>query len=427
MGDFPNIIAANYGTSAFSVESCELTEEPIMKKDQGRVGIRLACKVNGYISADTPADLTTRLAAAYADLLVAGRDFTVTGINGAPLLTILAADCLDGGPYVKYRMTQSSPLTQDFEFVVLADQPPPDNHSPTDPSNKYKVDTKVRPDGLTIVTWTGEIAGQNTPAYFFNTIVPAGINAFPSPNWVTEWSYSNSTDANQSHLQYTFTATQMAAPLPRPPGAVSVQGEETIRTEVDEQLRKTVVYEYDLLLYPDGDWGSAVKTLRGNAEAALGLTVYRETATVTQVREIRLKATFSFLTTGGDNPLIAWEQSIESEGSEQTYEIKRYIGADPVAVEQPSNVNILVQSGSATAVAKFVRAPSPRYLTLVEPPKITYRNTGDETTYRTTWAYRMYVSGANGTPAGAFVSFGARPPLQFIDRKGGDLSFFSST
>ena len=78
------------------------------------------------------------------------------------------------------------------------------------PKNSYKTETKIRPDGLLTVTWTGQINGVNTPAYFLQQVLP-DFPGEPTPSasgWVVDSDYANTTDGTLSKLDYQLTASR---------------------------------------------------------------------------------------------------------------------------------------------------------------------------------------------------------------------------
>lgn len=392
MSDMSGLLSCNYGTTSLQVETMGVDEEPIVKQDQGRVGSKVTVKVTGYVDGTSAADFAGKVTAAYADLLISGRDLVVTGISGSTLLTLPAAACLEGGPHVKYTSKLGDvPLRMVFELSVVGNQPyDPDKKGK--PIDAWKLDTQVKANLLRTITRTGDIQGASTPGFFLSTVLPAFQSAFPLPNWVMTWEYANSGDSQESKLSYSVVAQELAGPLPSTNADEAVDGDFSISTDRDEQFRLTTTFTWDVVLI--GDPEGLLISLRQQAQVYAGKdkVIFKESAQSNWLQALRLRASFTVLKSAAGNPVMNYQQSFEIQRSAATFEVKTYAGADPFVVQKPTGVERLVQSGSATCEGVYLRAQSPRYNSHLEPPQIKYEDLGDGVQYRSSWTYVMYTS-----------------------------------
>ncbi len=420
--DLSTLLQCNYGSSAFAVETFTVDSTPIVKETQGRTGTRLKIEVDGYISAADPATLTSLLTVAYADLYADGSDFQLLGIGGNPLVTLYAAQCADGGPHIQWHSTpDSTPICQDFKITVLAEIRGLVVNGHPVPTDTWKLSTRVRPDTLIEIARTGEVNGPNAGSYFLTTVLPVFEQRFPGPNWVTEFEYSTSGDGNHTKAAYRCSARQVATPLPSSTLCEAVDGDSSTRVERDEQYRLLTTYEYDLVVV--GSASDLLTNLRGivvqEATNAGGI-LWKESSSSTFIKEKRLRCTFVTLSAANGNPLMNWEESLEIGRNYTTYDVKTYAGADPVVVQRAKTVERLVQAGSATCAGFYVKAPSSRYGSFLEPPHISYEDLGDGVQYRTRWNYVMYTS--EGSAANALT-----PSRNPFSESGTNLKFLART
>jgi len=395
--DLSTLLSCSYGTSAFQVENVSVDSVPVVKANEGRTGTKITVQIDGYISADDPADLTTALTAAYANLGIDGQDCVVSGINGNPLLALYAAQCADGGPHIEWNCKPGgTPIRMDFRLKVHGEIRGIGN--PPSAVDTWKLSTHVRVDDLKEIVRTGEVSGVSAPSYFLSVVLPQFEQAFPDPNWVTEYVYESSGDANKTKASYRTSARQTATPLPNSGLAEAVDGDSSTRIERDEQQRLVTTYDYDLVIV--GSPTDMLTWLRNSVmqqATAANQIIWKESSSTTYIRERRLRASFVTLQAGGGNPLMNFSQSLEINTFSDTYEVKTYAGADPIVVQRPSTVETLTQSGSATCQGAYLKAPTALYLTYLEPPDVRYEDLGDGVQYRTSWKYVVYTAGGGGS------------------------------
>jgi hypothetical protein len=400
--DLSTLLRCSYGGSNFQVETMSVDSTPVVKEGMGRTGTKIKMTVDGYVSGGSAADLSAALTAVYADLAVDGRDFLVYGIGGNPIAVLYAAQCADGGPHIEWHSEpDTTPISQAFKLTVTAEIRGIGN--PPKPAEIWKLTTRIRPDTLQEITRTGEVSGPDAPGYFVNIVLPAFEAAFNNPNWVTEFEYDSSGDANRTKAGYKCSARQTATALPIAGLAEAVDGDSSVRIDRDEQQRLVTTYDYDLVIF--GSPSAMLTFLRGAVlQQAKGVGIWKEASNTTFIRERRLRASFVTLQAAGATPLMNFEQSLEIQRADATYDVKMYAGADPVVVQRPKTVERLIQTGSATCAKAYLQAPTAKFLTYLEPPETRYEDLGDGVQHRTTWKYEMYTSGGGGGGGSGVVS-----------------------
>jgi hypothetical protein len=96
---------------------------------------------------------------------------------------------------------------------------------------------------------------------------------------------------------------------------------------------------------------------------------------------------------GGDgSDTTEYQEDLKYTPADDTYEVKEYSGAEPLLVQKPKTVAVLVQSGTATSVgSNFVTAPAPLFPDALldrRSPQYSYRNNWQRVT---TWSYTMAI------------------------------------
>lgn len=252
--DFPNVLSCTYGTSQFNLTDYEVRAEAITAPNLGRLATRVRVEADGYVTGASPADLTTKLSAFYTDVQTDGRDFIITGLAGNAEFSLLAAQCLNGGPHLDFRVVRDRPGPLIFPVKIIVNT---EQLSSSQALNSYRVTIQQRPDTLKIITFDGEVLWTDGPGFFFTNVLPIFQAAYPPPNWVIQFEYqtvrADLATQFMGQLNYRVEARQLYGALPATPGnaIVAVDGTASKRIDVDEQQRKTTVYDFDLLVEGD--------------------------------------------------------------------------------------------------------------------------------------------------------------------------------
>lgn len=385
---FVNFLSCSLGGSEFQLEDWAYRVEPILKEGL-RTGTKHTVEGEGWVEASSESTLASRMATAIASFIISGQNFIVYGLGGVKVLEILSAACSDGGPHITVEILKQKPgaaLKKDFRFVLTADQGG-DSTDPSKVTNTYKVKTITRPDGLKVMTASGELVGKGTRAYFDATVVPFFNGLAPVPNVpVVEFDANAAGDKASYRLEY----SQLAAQLPIVAGATIVDGDLTTSTERDDQMRKLTTYAFDFLIT-----GDPMK-VRDQIRASLPTTPIRERFETTFHKEVRVRGEFQVLSDADGNflkdgqGLLNWEQELEVErGEEFPIEVETSPVLDPLLYQAEKVPTQVLQRGSAIGLGKFVKEPPMLFPgDIAQRPRITYK-TISTFEYQTSWEYRF--------------------------------------
>ena len=267
MADTSPLLRCTYGAGAFVLDDYDLKVDAVVKAGVGRTGTKIQVKGNGFVDAADADTFAAKLAAVAEAFGYDGQSFEILGLAGRSEVLVLAPLCQDGGPHVGFEIKSGAgPLYKRVSFtldaVTGAKQPNQPPNTPPSPVDSYKVKTATGPDGLRVVTRSGEINGTGLAAAF-DQVLSDFQDAYAPPDWVVKFEVEYPHDLNKAKATYTLTARSWPT-RPADAGQTSaVEGEVTTRKERDEQHRLTTVYEFDLLL--DGDPAAFHETLRRRA------------------------------------------------------------------------------------------------------------------------------------------------------------------
>jgi hypothetical protein len=389
MGDFNAVSRCTLGGDAFQLEDYRLSESPVIREGTGRVRTVKRVTGTGWIDSADVAGHASVLAAARDSFGVSGQDFRIYEFE-TEMVTFLAAQCLDGGPHVAFEFLEQigdNALRRRVSFTVDAVEGIPDfSFNPATPIGQYTLRTETASDGLRRVTRSGQLDGAGGSAYFLTSVLPQFQAIYQPGMWVTTFSYE--TDALDKTLKYQIVAEELRSAFPTASGSTVKDGEAVERNSRDEQMRLIRTWDIDLLF--DGpNVTAAINSIRQDIAAAG--PIMRESVTVTQHRQTRVRMTFEQLFGGDGNSLLNWQQSFTIEAAQPTYEVISYPGIDPVLVQKPKGVMRITQSGSATGAGVWIDPPQAIYPeTFLEQPRliITWINDFE---CSSTWTYVMAV------------------------------------
>jgi hypothetical protein len=394
----------------------EIQIDPIVVKDQGSVGNKYKVTILGWIQADSPS-------AADAAVLAftnqpSGSDLVVSGIGGEIIFQLLAATCMDGGPDFAVKVRKGGNAARKMVELTATATTAPDskdkNGNPVPVRQVMKLRTDTRADGLLSISGSGTAVGNGT-ATLFATYLASFRARYPWPNWVVTYqntAIDNSTtnaatgapigNTDNKSMDFTLNAVQQAGLIPSGGGTKAVEGEITTATDRDEQHRKTTITRIDLLLSPGTD-----PTLIITALTPAG-SIYRQSVSITTVKEVRVQASFTVLA-GTDSNLLNFAQELSMEDQADMWKEMLYEGAAPVAVLKPTTIAKFTQSGSATALNGFLIPPKPVTDTFAAQPKVTFRVINDFEC-QTSWSYPLlYLDGKAQTALPALLTKIGRP------------------
>ena len=392
--DLSGLLDCNYGTAAFQVEGYSYRQADEVRQGFGRTGIRCSVEVRGYLQADNQADLANKIAGFQTDSLIDGRDLFITGLGSAPEFSLLNAWCYDGGPHVACEITDHDvALCKKVRLTCVADIIPPEARG-TQPVDNFRVSIATRPDMLRTITRTGELNGTGLADWFVGVLVPQVRAQYDRSMWVMDTRYETALDPvipRNSKLTYTITVRENADAFPATPGeTLIVDGTATKHVERDEHMRKTTVWEFDLLMDPASDAGSLLGNVRPQ-----NVTILRENVQIDSIRENRLRASFTILESGSGTPAMNWTETLRVQPAEDFYEEMTFIGADPIYVKRPRQAARVTQSGSAAAVGVYRKAPNAIYPMLAAQKDVTLNEVND-VEKSTAWNYSMYLTDNRG-------------------------------
>jgi|GEM_PF-5985740 len=396
--DTSSFVSASYNGATFMVEQYLWEETPVSLAGYGWVATKVHVEIDGFIDDTDPAAFYTKLAA-LGNLSVAGGSLVINGIGGVPEKYLQAGICTNGGPFCGFKQLPeaSGPLNRKVKFTL--DATCFLSNSTFTPA---RLRSSVAPNGLRSILQTGEFYVPNAADYFYAAILSQFQQQYASPNWIVTYELDVAQNA-ESKATYSMRAIQLATPLPA--GGVA-SGTSSISNSINEQNQLTQTITHDLLL-SGGDPVAIHTSFRptsGNIVSA-GMSV-------TGIDQIRLRSTYTVISgVGGNGSLISWSQTFGLMGDVDTFELKTYPGAAPIAVKRPQTVAMLRLSGSAIGLGTYPDFPSvPSGYLLAAPPEITYDDV-DIHRLRIGWNYQLMSDPAktSSTTIDAATFMPARP------------------
>lgn len=399
MAAFDSILKASIGSTSFQLMDYSVRETPVTKDGLGQTGTKVTVQGDGWVEAADAASLTAAIAAMLAGFRIVGKNVTITGLGGAVEYQLLAASCVDGGPFVEIEIQlqqqRGEALVKPVRFTANGSTAP--SGGTTNLVDQFKVETTTRPDELRGITYSGEVLGPGAVGQYVDGILPALLAQYPDSDWTHSDKFS--TNAKQDKVDWQVTFVELAAPLPDAVDATAVDGEGTIRREGDEQMRLVTEIGFDLLV--EGDPTALLTSIRPTEGVIL-----KESSEITQFRERRLRASFTTLSGRDGNDLLNWEQTLEHEKEVTPLRVVTYPNGEPVFIldVQPAYVT---QRGRAIGAGQYPQAPEPFWPDqLVDRPKIIHTPL-NAAEFQVEWMYRFVFRTA--PDAAAQVALLARP------------------
>jgi len=391
------LLRCTIGTTGFQLTSCKLHEEPIVREGAGlgygRLGTKIVVTAKGWVEGATAELFGVALWAVKGALSTPGQNFIVYGPGDRVEVSILAACVLDGGPHITFDVEDGAINHKEISFTVNAqtarvggggggsDTPPGE-----DPVDFYEALMKVavRPDGLSTITYTGEIRGPNVLARFATGLV--GFNTdYPSNWWVKNHDY----EVNEAgdRLSYTLTAVRLKDEQPVMAANAAIDIVLTYSREVDEGARCMETWAFDGIV--DGDPQVMANWVRGRFGG--DPAILRESFTVTSIKERRVSASFTIVKCFEAGGVMCRQETLRFTKAATVYDVKQYPGLDPILVERAKTVGRLVQSGSAISVNGYPAENGPVLPTMLEAPEILH-SVLNAIERKTEWTYVMAVT-----------------------------------
>jgi hypothetical protein len=399
----------SYGSLTLDLLEYDAKETPQISQTSGRVSTKVEIKATCQIIGSSQADLVSQLNAAIAVLRIDAQSMVITGLTAANEYTLFAADCTLSTPCCTFETKQGpAPLTKNLIVTVdaytLADHTGKNPGGAAPPSNSFTTKYATGTDQLVTVTVTGKMVGLNSPAYFLGTVLPGIQTNYPLPAWVIDSSYTASSDASSSSLSYSVTVRQNVGPLPAMDKEnYALDGEATIKIEIDEQFRRSTTTQYDLLFAGDGkalygNLRAMAASPPGSAQGSTPAIILKESMDLSTIAKPRLRASFTVLDSADPSkaPLMNFNQKVTLKSADPIYEIKTYPGASPVCLQKALGLPTCTQSGSATAAGQWFKPPENLYALYLDEPQTTYEQI-NAVECVTTWNYNMTPGSGAGT------------------------------
>jgi hypothetical protein len=331
-------------------------------------------------------DIGTSTIASGLGLAVVGGGPTVSSasLSVGVIRSIVAANCLEQGPHVGYVLKDGvSPMHQRVEFNVDATVPY------SDPIVNTTLSYRTRPDGLLTFMQSGDIWG-NLASTEVNAIFAGLVLSFGPPFWTRSYEYSTIGNPYHDHVKFSFTASQLATPLPAGGGIQTLDGTSSVNKSVNEQGVQTLVYNFNLLCPPGSDPVALHQSLTPPG-------TIRQSMSISSIKETRLQSMFEVEVGAGGTSLIEWNASIRYIGADAYCHVETFIGANPFLVLAPTQVSKLIFSGRVRSLDHIWPVPNADIgLILIEEPEFTVE-AQSLYEYVTTWIYQ-YGSNPNGGP-----------------------------
>jgi hypothetical protein len=393
------------GGSSFQLEDFTYGGRPVVNSGV-RIGTEVVLRGEGWLEAGDAAALAAAISAAMGSCQVSGKDFEVFGPGNVSLLKLPSAQCLNGGPHVSFEIEgglQDAGQARHFNFELSAQTIEVSGGGGEETPASYALTLETSPDGLRVVTWTGDIAAAAGDAYEqFTKLLEEFAKGYALPTWVVSHRFEQNVAGDRG--RFTVRAVESAEPLPAAdPEDFAVDGTGSSRLSRDEQMRMTLVLEYNLAFR--GDVDKLVALLRPQEWPVLSETVER-----TRFPHPQVHATFVTLTGGNGNALMNWDARLDyTAPGVGIYEERRYSGLPPVLVLSEQSVGRLVFSGSLVGAGVYIDPPQPPAgLVLLERPRRVWAEpNGIER--RTEWTYALAIAPGDKVKPEDVVKLLARP------------------
>lgn len=394
MGAFSNCISCSLGSNPVS-SSYQLSDYAVKANAVLENGSRIATEYQidgeGWIEKTTQADYSAEIAAAIAAWSTDAQDFVITGVSGATEVSILAKNCIEGGPHFDCTLVKAggskdggSGFRRNFNFTVKA------KVAGTGSANSfaYSQSVETSADGAQTITRKGSYSGPSADG---SAMLLAFRLIYPLPGWVVTSVIEP--DAFGSKGNYTFTATEVLNPFPLSVGTI-LDGEGSMKRSRDENYRMTQVWSFDFSF--SGNPYSIQDGLRDYiADGADGPAV-REELEFQLFRNNRLRASFTYLLSAENDGMLEYKQIIREQLNPDTFEQIAYEGASPALVKRPDEYRVIDQSGYAIGIGDFPDVPAPLYPDAhSQKPEIVYEEDGI-VERKVSWHYVMFVDGSAG-------------------------------
>jgi hypothetical protein len=403
MADFDSLHRISLGPATFQLVKYMPKWTPEIKDGVGRTGTIFSMTGEGYIQADTLSAFATALNNVRDAFNVSGQSVVVYGPNNTEEFRINPADCNDQGPHVGLELldqTDDTAMMRTVRFTVNAKLILKDAAGgPV--AESYRVTEEHASDTTQKVTYAGTLSGPNARAYLISITEPR-LRALYDPRvWVENLRFD--AGQNDSDIKYTISFEELKQSLGTPPlGDVQqanaiVDGLSTYRNTRDDQQRKVEVYGWDLLLSSANDFQNILDVLRRAQHDDQGQpkTPLTESVELTGLRQIRLRAEYTYLSSGSGDKLLEWEQTIAVDIEDPVCASLEYPGIDAVIYRPAQPARGATQSGRARAVGDFPKIPATffdeRFLSKRRRPT---RRIVNEVEYEVSWSYEfLFVSG----------------------------------
>lgn len=382
-----SIHRCSIGSAGFQLIDFEEVNEPVVR-DGRQTGRRLSLRGDGWVESDpaNPTDLAEKIVSAVSAFTLSGRDVIVYGPSGSTLRSIPAASCLNGGPHVGFRILpglRDAAGIRRFGFEISAETVELNGQPAAGPTYQVKVETS--PDGIRIITWTGELStGAGSAAAAFVELGETFSKAYPLPRWSLSHTFEQNLTGDKG--RFTLTVEENHTDLPaNGTAAVAVSGSASVRTVRDEQMRLTTVYDFDVLV--TGDVAQLLTELRPK------VPVLHEVVHVGKFPHQRLTASFVTLTGGNGNALMNWSASFVYVMPALIHDPIQFGGTDILFVAtkgvRPGRLTFTGFSVGAGVYINPPAVPADDY-PLAEAPVITW-SAPNEIERRTAWTYVLWV------------------------------------
>jgi hypothetical protein len=351
MATFDSILKCSIGGTSFQLLDYSVKEEAQTKEGTGRTGTKVTIQGRGEIEASTTSAFGTAIGSTLAAMRPDGQDVIITGLDNVVEYALLAAQCLDGGPFVSVeigeQMKEGAALVKPVKFTVNGSNVSGSGGG-TPTKDKYTVETITQPDGLRGITYNGEIHGDGGENYFRNTTLVRLLAQYPAGRWVFSYKFDkNDTD---NSVSWSVRFIELVNPLPTSQFGWSVDGEVATRRDRDEQMRFVEETNIDLLVV-----GDPIALLAFIRRSIAGV-ILKENFETTKHKEQRLRGSFTTLRGANGNDLLNWEQTLETDKEDVPLKTIEYEIMPPVFV-QIEKVSRHVQRGSAIGAGRYPKEP----------------------------------------------------------------------
>jgi hypothetical protein len=405
MGDFDSIQRISLGPAQFQLRTYMPRWTPIIKDGVGRVGTDFYMTGEGWIEAATPADFATAVQSVRDAFNVSGQPVVVYGLGSVELFRINPAECMEAGPHIGMELLDQSDdagLMQRVKYTVNAKLMVKDAGGQT-VAESYRVTQEKSPDDTLKVTYAGTLTGPSARGVFTGTTEPGFRLLYDPLDWVETIRFDAS--SNDTDIKYTISFEQLAEPLATGPlsgvePGLIVDGVSSYRASRDDQQRKTENYSWDLLL-ATSDAQPIIDQIRNakRGEDNKVLTPLSESVEISGLRQRRLRAEYTYLSSGSGDLLLEFEQTITVDDENNSLAALTYPGLDPVFYQGERQPRAASQTGRARSVGKFFKPPAtffdPKYL--ARPGKFS-RRVLDGVQWEVSWEYQFVLPDTSKQP-----------------------------